>query len=195
MKKKLILVASPPACGKNYVSKLICDSLKTAAYLDKDDLAELLRCSFTLCGEPLDMDGEFYLKNLRPAEYDTLLRLAFSALEHGERVLVNAPFLREVRDPDYMRGLKERAASLGAELVLIWVTAPIDLCRERMQKRNSDRDTKKLADWEAYVKKTDYSVPLILKETDAVDALIPFDTADDTAVSASLAETLHILNS
>lgn len=87
MKKKLILVSAPPACGKNYVSELICGALKNIAYIDKDDLADLLRCSFTLRGEKLDMDGEFYLKNLRSVEYATLLRIAFSSLRFTDSYL------------------------------------------------------------------------------------------------------------
>ena len=52
------------------------------------------------------MDGAFYLQNLRSAEYATLFDLAFSALRFSDLVLVNAPFLKEVRDVEYMRGLK-----------------------------------------------------------------------------------------
>ena len=62
--KKMILVAAPPACGKNYVSDLICKAIGQIAYFDKDDLGVLLRRSFTLCGESIDMDGKFYLQNL-----------------------------------------------------------------------------------------------------------------------------------
>ena len=34
MKKKLILVAAPPACGKTYVSELLAKALKNTVYLD-----------------------------------------------------------------------------------------------------------------------------------------------------------------
>ena len=160
MRKKLILVAAPPACGKNFVSELICTKIKNIAYLDKDDLADLLYCSFTLCEQKIDMDGEFYLKNLRSAEYETLLRLAFSSLRFETLVLVNAPFLKEVRDVEYMRTIKERAMTLGAELVVIWVNTPIEVCYERMKKRNSNRDLLKLLEWSEYVKKVDYFVKM-----------------------------------
>ena len=146
MKKKLILVGAPPACGKNYVSKLICEEVEHITYLDKDDLSEMIRCCFNLCDEELNMDGDFYIKNLRTTEYNTLFRLAFSALRFAELVLVNAPFVQEVRDIEYMRALKERTREIGTELVLIWVVAPIDVCYERMKARNSDRDKLKLAE-------------------------------------------------
>ena len=193
MKKKLILVAAPPACGKTYVSELISRSVEHIVYLDKDDLADLLRRSFELCGEKLDMDGQFYVENLRSVEYSTILHIAFSTLRFEDLVLLNAPLSKEVRDSDYMRSLKERAASLGAELVLVWVTAPTKVCYERMKKRNSDRDILKLENWDEYVKKIDYSAPTRLVEEKAVDSLIVFDTADDNAFAESLEKALEII--
>ncbi len=193
MKKKLILVAAPPACGKTYVSELIARSVGHIVYLDKDDLADLVRRSFELCGESLNMDGEFYSKNLRPYEYSTILHIAFSTLRFEELVLLNAPLSREVRDGEYMHSLKERAASLDAELVLIWVTAPLDVCYERMKKRNSDRDTLKLENWDEYVKKIDYTAPTKLIDDEAVDRLIVFDTANDDTFASSLEKTLEII--
>ncbi len=193
MKKKLIFVASPPACGKTYVSELIAKSMGHMVYLDKDDLCDLLRASFAVAHQEVDMDGAFYINNLRPAEYATILHIAFSTLRFEDYVLLNAPFGKEVRDADYMKTLKERANEQGAELVLIWVTAPIELCYERMKKRNSDRDTLKLANWEDYVRKTNYTPPYELKDKEAVDRFILFDTKDDASVRLSLEETLKII--
>ena len=193
MKKKLILVAAPPACGKTYVSELISRSVEHIVYLDKDDLADIIRCAFELCGEKLDMDGQFYSKNLRPSEYSTILNIAFSTLRFSDLVLLNAPLSKEVRDSDYMSSLKERAAALGAQLVLIWVTAPPKVCYERMKKRNSDRDTLKLENWDEYVKNINYTAPMKLVEDKAVDSLIVFDTADDNAFAESLEKVLEII--
>ena len=191
--KKLILVAAPPACGKNYVSELICNTLGNITYLDKDDLSILLRRSFELCGENINMDGAFYLQNLRSAEYATLFDLAFSALRFSDLVLVNAPFLKEIRDVDYMRGLKERVGQLGAELILVWVVASSSACYERMKSRNSDRDIMKLAQWEEYVRKTDYSVPQTLETSAAVDKLFVFDNENNETATDSLEKLLEIL--
>ncbi len=193
MKKKLVLVASPPACGKTYVSELIAKTVDHIVYLDKDDLCDLLRAAFTVSGQEVDMDGDFYMDNLRSAEYSTILSIAFSALRFEDRVILNAPFGKEVRDAEYMRVLKDRANENGAELLLIWVTAPISLCYERMKKRNSDRDILKLENWEDYVKKTNYTPPCELDHKGAVDRLIIFDTKDDTAVQISLEKTIKMI--
>ena len=40
-KKKLILVTSPPACGKTFVTKNLARALNNCVYLDKDDLIVL----------------------------------------------------------------------------------------------------------------------------------------------------------
>lgn len=186
MEKKLILVAALPACGKNYVSDLLCKSLGHVAYFDKDDLAPLLRRGFALGGEAVDMDGGFYLENLRSEEYETLMRLAFSALRYEDVVLVNAPLLREVRDAEYMRALKARAKEMDAALVLVWVQASATVRRERMQRRGSDRDAAKLAHWEAYVAGTDVSAPTALMEAGAVDRLFIFDNEGEEAAIDSL---------
>lgn len=188
MEKKLILVAAPPACGKNYVSDLLCKSLGHVAYFDKDDLAPLLRRSFALCGEAVDMDGSFYLENLRSAEYETLMRFAFSALQYEDFVIVNAPFLREVRDAEYMKELKARAAEMDASLVLVWVQSSEAVRRERMQGRGSDRDIEKLADWERYAAGVDSGAPSALKALGVVDLLFVFDNENEEAAVESLRE-------
>lgn len=190
MKKKLILVASPPACGKTYVSQRIARSAEHMVYLDKDDLCELLGAAFKVSGNPVDMDGAFYAENLRAAEYTTILNIAFSALRFADAVLLNAPFGKEVRDIDYMRTLKEKANSLGAELLLIWVAVPVDLWRERMQKRGCGRDTHKLENWEAYSKTVDHTPPRQLVRENGVDGFFIFRNEDDAAVEQSLKEVM-----
>ncbi len=193
MKKKLILVASPPACGKTYVSKQLARAVGQAVYLDKDDLCTLLRAAFTVAGEEVNMDGDFYIRNLRPAEYATILHIAFSTLRFADTVILNAPFGKEVRDSETMRTLKNRANGLGAELMLIWITSTVDACHERMKKRNSDRDTLKLQNWEDYVKNINYNPPCELEEVGAIDRLLVFDNRDDASAEHSYKEALTMI--
>jgi predicted kinase len=191
--KSLILLSAPPASGKNFVAELVCRSLESVCYLDKDDLAPLLRRSFDLTGERLDMDGEFYLNNLRPFEYETLINMALSALRFSDKVLVNAPFLREVRDNEYMQSLKARVGEIGAELTVVWVSASPEVCYERMKKRGSDRDAKKLLSFEEYLKKTDYTPPTALLEKGSVHKLFVFANENREEALESLDKLLKIL--
>ncbi len=186
MNKKLILVGAPPACGKNYVSERICRRAKQITYLDKDDLGGLLHRTFALCNQEIYMEGDFYLQNLRDEEYATLLRFAFSALRFSDLVLVNAPFIKEVRNTDYMRNLKNTANALGAELVLVWVTAPPQVCRQRMVHRNAERDRQKLAHWESYIAGLDFLAPYALLDEHAVDQLFVFNNADEASATHDL---------
>ena len=49
--KKLILVVSPPACGKTFVSKKLASALTHVVYLDKDTLIPLSKKIFEVAGE------------------------------------------------------------------------------------------------------------------------------------------------
>ena len=56
MEKKLILVTSPPACGKTYVAKALAKNLKHVVYLDKDTLIVLSKQIFKVAGQPYYLD-------------------------------------------------------------------------------------------------------------------------------------------
>ena len=49
--KSLILVTSPPACGKTHVSKELAKALKPIVYIDKDTLIGLSKQIFKVAGE------------------------------------------------------------------------------------------------------------------------------------------------
>ncbi len=92
MEKKLILVTSPPACGKTYVAKALAKNLKHVVYLDKDTLIVLSKQIFKVAGQPYDRSSAFFQQNIRDYEYDCVLALAMEALDYDDIVLINAPF-------------------------------------------------------------------------------------------------------
>ena len=159
MKKRLILVTSPPASGKTFVSQQLAKKLPHIVYLDKDALIPLSKRIFYVAGEEYNRSSAFFEEHIRNFEYDAILNIGFEALEYEDLVLINAPFTREVRNNDYINDLKANLANRGAELVLIWVVTDIEVTRQRMIERNSPRDTWKIANWEEYVASRDYSVP------------------------------------
>lgn len=161
MKKRLILVTSPPASGKTFVSQQLAKVLPHVVYLDKDALIPLSHRIFIAAGKPANRSSQFFEDNIRNYEYDAILDIAFEALKYEDLVLINAPFTREVRDNDYIISLKKKLADFGAELVLIWVVTDIEVSHKRMLARNSPRDTWKLAHWDEYVAGRDYSTPSI----------------------------------
>ena len=100
--KKLILVTSPPACGKTYISKELSKRLKHIVYLDKDSLIPLSKQIFLAAGEEYNRSSPFFEKYIRDYEYETVVGMALEALDYDDKVLINAPFTREIRDKTYI---------------------------------------------------------------------------------------------
>ena len=121
MVKKLILVTSPPACGKTYISKALAARLEHVVYLDKDTLITLSKQIFKVANQPYNRSSQFFEDNIRDYEYDCVVDLALEALDYEDKVLINAPFTREIRDMDYIKGLEKKLAEKNATLVVVWV--------------------------------------------------------------------------
>ena len=126
--KKLILVTSPPACGKTYVAKQLARALNHVVYLDKDTLIVLSKQIFKVAGQPYDRSSDFFEENIRNYEYEAILNLAYEALEYDDIALINAPFTREVRNPEYIRSLGATLAKKQIQLCIIWVVTDPEVC-------------------------------------------------------------------
>lgn len=191
--KKLILVSSPPACGKTYVSRQLAAALRHVVYLDKDTLIPLSKQIFRVAGQEADRSSAFFEENIRDYEYDTIVALALEALTYDDIVLINAPFSREIRDSAYIAALKAKLAEKSASLVVIWVETSVEVCHQRMIARNSDRDTWKLAHWDEYIAGCDFSVPSALDDPHVRDDLLIFRNSTDEEFCDSLKQIVGIL--
>ncbi len=187
MQKKLIIVTSPPACGKTYISKELSKRLNHVVYLDKDTLIPLSKQIFSVAGQPYDRSSQFFEDNIRNYEYDCIVALALEALDYDDIVLINAPFTREIRDTEYIAALRAKLAEKGAKLVAIWVETSPEIVHERMIKRNSDRDTWKLAHWDEYIAGCNFSVP------ENIDDLIIFKNNNSEEFEGSMKSCLELL--
>lgn len=175
MTKKLILVTSPPACGKTYISKELAKRLNPIVYLDKDTLITLSKQIFVVADEPYNRSSDFFEEHIRDYEYDCVVDLALEALEYSDKVLINAPFTREIRDLEYMDKLKKDLAEKGATLVIIWVSTDPEIVHQRMISRASDRDTWKLENWDEYISRCNFEIPSNLEDPNSKDALLIFN--------------------
>lgn len=191
MPKKLILVVSPPACGKTYVSKKLASALKHVVYLDKDTLIPLSKKIFEAANEEYNRSSDFFNREIRDVEYEVILDLAFEALEYDDLVLVNAPFTKEIRDLNYVRQLANNLKEKGAELTFVWVDATPETCHQRMIERNSSRDTWKLSHWDEYIKGVDFSIPTPLATSGS--KLIIFDNNLSSNFDKVLANTVKLI--
>lgn len=158
-KKNLILITSPPACGKTTLAKKLAKELHETVYLDKDTLIPLSKKIFEIAEEEYNRSSEFFEKHVRDLEYNVILDLAFEAIEFDSNVIINAPFSREIRNKQYIESLKNRLKGYGAKLRVIWIECSEETAHERMLKRNSDRDTWKLQHWEEYIKTENFNLP------------------------------------
>nr|WP_320027135.1 AAA family ATPase [uncultured Acetobacterium sp.] len=191
--KKLILVTSPPASGKTYVAKKLAEALSQVVYLDKDTLIPLSKQIFSVAGEEYNRSSDFFEKNIRDYEYETIVALALEALDYDNTVLINAPFTKEIRDIDYIRELKAKLIKKKASLVVVWVETAVEVTRQRMIARNSERDTWKLSHWDDYLAASNFNIPTALDHPHVKDDLLIFKNSTDEEFEKSLREILSIL--
>jgi len=191
--KRLILVTSPPASGKTYISKQLAKELKHVVYLDKDTLIVLSHQIFKVANAEVNRSSEFFEEHIRNYEYDAVLALAMEALEYDDIVLINAPFTREIRDTAFVDNLKTQLAKKDARLTVVWVITDIDVVKNRMVERNSPRDTWKLENWDEYIKGVDFSIPECIDNPDVIDDLLLFRNSNDQEYRQSLQQILSVL--
>jgi len=191
--KRLILVTSPPACGKTFISKQLSKTLKHVVYLDKDTLIVLSKQIYKVAGEPYDRSSKFFEENIRDFEYEAVVALALEALDYDDIVLINAPFTEEIRDITYINNLKVSLKDKNARLTVVWVETSIEVCKQRMIDRNSDRDTWKLANWDEYIATCNFSIPTTLDDPNVIDDLLIFKNSSDEEYQESMKSIVDIL--
>lgn len=192
--KKLILVTSPPACGKTYISKELAKELNHIVYLDKDTLICLSKQIFKVANEEYNRSSDFFEENIRNYEYEAILDLALEALDYNDKVLINAPFTREIRDEIFLNNLREKLKEKDAKLVVIWVETSKYVCKQRMIERASDRDTWKLNNWEEYISKCNFELPTLIDDPDKNDGLLIFHNSSQEEFEASMKKIVNILD-
>ena len=138
-----------------------------------------------MANQEYNRSSDFFEAEIRDYEYDCIMEIAMEALEYNDTVFINAPYTREVRTPGYMENLRRQLLEKkGAELIVVWVQCDVEVCRQRMIARNSDRDTWKLEKWDEYVKKLDFSVPTGIKN------IFLFDNSSDDKFKVSIKEAV-----
>lgn len=191
--KRLLLVTSPPACGKTFISKKLAENLKHVVYLDKDTVIKLSNVVFDVAGQERNRSSDFFEKYIRNAEYEVVVDFALEALEYDKIVLINAPFTREIRDVEYMTNLKAKLKEYDAKLTVIWIETSPEVCRQRMIERNSDRDTWKIEHWDEYMKTRDFSRPEDLDDKDVCDDLLIFKNSSQEEYEQSMKDILSVI--
>lgn len=190
--KRMIIVTSPPACGKTRLSKKLATEIKHIVYLDKDTLIPLSKQVFAVAGQPYNRSSEFFEKEIRDYEYEVIMDLAFEALKYEKLVMVNAPFTREIRDDEYIASLRAKLAEYDAKLSVVWIVTDPEVCHQRMIDRASDRDTWKLEHWDEYLSSVNFTIPENLRTPEDEYALILYHNSTDEMAAEDFAKLLAI---
>lgn len=144
MSKAFIICGSPAAGKTSYGRKLA--KMENACLLDIDISTEpLVQKALSESGHDKDdRDSEYFKQTYREVIYQTMFDTARENLKWIDVVIVG-PFTRELRMESWPETL---SSELGSEVEIHYVFCNTDERRQRIIKRNSERDNAKLTNWE-----------------------------------------------
>jgi len=147
---RLILVMGVAGSGKSTLARAILERIR-AVYLDNNFLADVF--------SPASRTDERYLA-VRGKLYDALYRIMWENLRVGNSVLVDAPHIRQVQDPDWCRWIQCLAEEADASLRAIRCYCREEVLRQRLEARGERRDQWKLENWPAFLAQQPCRIPI-----------------------------------
>lgn len=149
---QLVLIGGYAGSGKTELGRVLVRSTGWAM-LDKDTATRPVveHDLQTLGQSPHDRESAIYLREVRPLEYEGLMAQMRENVELGASVIVTAPFIREFSDEAWCTRTAATAASMNADIHVVWVRCDVDTMHYYLRHRGAARDAAKLADWDTYV--------------------------------------------
>ncbi len=148
----ILLVGGYAGSGKSEFAKFL-GRLTGWPILDKDSMTRALvdQLLVALGGEANDRSSDLYREKIRPLEYRCLMEAAWDNVDCGTSVILDAPFLAEFSQADWMQRFYNRCKAKRATVAAIWVECDPDSMREYIEFRGAARDMWKMESWEEYL--------------------------------------------
>lgn len=147
---RLILVMGVAGTGKSELAKAILEQI-WAVYLDNNFLADAF--------SPESRIDQPYLA-VRENLYAALYRITKENLLIGNSVLLDAPHIKQVQDPQWCRWVQQLAEEAGAWMRAIRCYCSTEVLRERLEARGEKRDRWNLENWETFLTQEPPRVPI-----------------------------------
>ncbi|MFD3943605.1 AAA family ATPase [Streptomyces sp. NPDC058579] len=148
----VVLVGGFAGSGKSEFAKFL-GGLTGWPILDKDSLTRPLvdQLLIALGGEAHDRSSDLYREKVRPLEYRCLMEAAWDNVDCGISTILDAPFISEFSQADWMQRFHNRCRSKRVSVATIWVECDPESMREYIEFRGAARDAWKMESWDDYL--------------------------------------------
>lgn len=152
--QKLVFFVGVAGTGKTTVARRLAERIQSA-FLDRDTVGgRFVEKMLEMNGLDVnDRDSDFYKKHLRDLEYDTTKDICIENLAAGQNVFMISPFTAELKNKAWIEEVLKDAGKTHAEVdvkVVVVTLKDMDMQKERIIDRQTERDTWKLEHWDDF---------------------------------------------
>ncbi|GMK46917.1 MULTISPECIES: AAA family ATPase [Paenibacillus] len=155
--QKLVFFVGVAGTGKTTVARKISERIP-AAFLDRDTVGgRFVEAMLERNGlDKNDRDSDFYKQNLRDLEYDTTKDICIENLAAGQNVFMISPFTAELKNNAWIEEVISGAGLTREQVdvkVIVVTLENIELQKNRIIGRQTERDQWKLDNWSHFEKR------------------------------------------